>query len=84
MVYNVGDVLRCKKEVNSKELEMCNMNLVILPGDKFVIIDKDNYPDENPSHCYVLKKIFKKETVVIDAWNDEGHMILDDRFEVVA
>lgn len=82
MLYNIGDILVCKKRVNTQELEMTNHCFDIVPGDRYKITDKDDYPDDNPCHWYEMQSE-SDEAVVLNAWNDEGHMILDDSFVLV-
>jgi hypothetical protein len=80
MLYEIGDILICKKEINSSELEMSNPNINIHIGDKYIITDKDDYPNNNPCHWYELESQANKN-IYINAWNDEDHMVLDENFE---
>lgn len=80
MLYNIGDVLVCKDAVNTQCLEMCNPCFIIEVGDKYRITDKDDYSDDNHCHWYKLTSE-KDKNVILNAWNDEDHMILDDKFE---
>lgn len=82
MLYNIDDVLVCKESVNMRCLEMSNPNLDIKPGDQYKVTDKDDYPDENHCHWYELTSVID-EKIILNAWNDEDHMIIDDKFEVV-
>ncbi len=81
MLYNIGDVLICKKAVNTQCLEMGNPDFNIESDDRYEITDKDNYPDDHHCHWYELTSE-KDRSIVLNAWNDEGHMIIDDSFEV--
>lgn len=83
MLYNIGDVLVCKDTVNAQRLEMSNPNLDITTGDQYKVTDKDNYPDDNHCHWYELTSK-KDKNIVLNAWNDKGHMIIDDKFEKVS
>ena len=80
MLYNIGDVIICKEAVNTQCLEMCNPRFIIDVGDKYRITDKDEYPDDNHCHWYELTSE-KDDNVILNAWNDEDHMIIDDKFE---
>lgn len=82
MLYNIGDVLVCKESFNMRCLEMSNPNSDIRLGDQYKVTDKDDYPDDNHSHWYELTSVEDKN-IVLNAWNDEEHMIIDDKFEVV-
>ncbi len=82
MLYNIGDVLVCKGVVNTQCLEMTNPCFEIIEGDKYKITDKDDYPDDNSCHWYELTSE-KDKNIILNAWNDEGHMIIDDKFERV-
>ena len=80
MLYNIGDNLKCKKEVNTQNLEMCNPFFNIKIGDEYIVTDKDDYQDDNPCHWYELTSK-KDNNIALSVWNDEGHMIIDDTFE---
>lgn len=80
MLYNIGDVLVCKDTVNAQCLEMSNPNFDIKCGDQYKVTNKDNYPDNNHCHWYELTSE-KDENIVLNAWNDPGHMIIDDKFD---
>ena len=80
MLYNIGDVLVCKEAVNAQCLEMTNPCFDIKPGDEYIITDKDVYPNDNSSHWYELTS--RKDGIILNAWNDEGHMIIDDKFKL--
>lgn len=82
MLYNIGDILVCKDIVNARCLEMCNPNVDIKPGECYSVTDKDDFPDDNHCHWYELTSEIDK-SIVLNAWNDEGHMIVDDKFERV-
>ena len=82
MLYNIGDKLKCKKETNTQCLEMCNPCFDIKVGDEYIVTDKDDYSDDNHCHWYELTSK-QDDSVVLNAWNDEGHMIIDDTFEKV-
>ncbi len=77
MLYNVGDILVCKETVNTQCLEMTNPCFDIQPGERYEITDKDDYPY---GHWYELTS-GKDSGIILNAWNDEGHMIIDDKFE---
>lgn len=79
MSYNIGDILVCKKPINTTCLEMSNPNFDIKPGDRYIVTDKDNYPASNPCHYYELTSE-KDKNIVLNAWNDE-RMIVDKTFE---
>lgn len=81
MLYSVGDKLICKRKVNTRELEMCNIPYDIKVGDEYIVTDKDDYPDENHCHWYELTS--KDRNVKLSAWNDEEHMIIDESFEII-
>lgn len=81
MLYNIGDKLKCKKETNTQCLEMCNPCFDIKIGDRYMVTDKDDYPDDNHCHWYELTS--EDGSAVLSAWNDEGHMIIDDTFEMI-
>ena len=60
---------------------MCNPCFDIKVGDESIVTDKDDYTDDN--HCHWYKLTSKNDdSVVLSAWNDEGHMIVDDTFEM--
>ena len=80
MLYNIGDVLVCKNTVNAQCLEMTNPNFDIKCGDQYKVTDKDDFPDDNHCHWYELTS-GKDKNIVLNAWNDEDHMIIDDSFE---
>lgn len=80
MVYNIDDIIVCRDKVNAQCLEMSNPNFDIKEGDRYKITDKDDYPDENSCHWYELTSE-ENQNMVLNAWNDEGHMIIDDKFE---
>ena len=83
MLYNIGDKLKCKREVNSQCLEMSNPDFIINIGDIYIVTDKDDYPDDNHCHWYELTQE-KDKTVILNVWNDEPeHMIIEDRFEKI-
>lgn len=80
MVYEVGNVLICKSKVHTGCLQATNPSFEIEVGDRFVITDEEYYPD-NDCHWYELTS--EDESIVLDAWNDRGHMILDEKFKLV-
>lgn len=80
MIYSIGDELVCKKAVSTLCLEMTNMAFTIAVGDKYIVSDRDDFPDSNEYHWYELMSI-KDHHIVLNAWNDKGHMVIDDSFE---
>ena len=80
MLYYIGDVLVCKNTVNARCLEMSNPDFDIKPGDQYKVTDKDDFSDDHYCHWYELTSE-KDKSIVLNAWNDEGHMIIDDRFK---
>lgn len=80
MLYKIGDKLVCKQAVNAQCLEMTNPDFDINIGDVYIVTDKDDYPDDNRCHWYELASE-KDKDIILNAWNDEGHMIIDDSFE---
>lgn len=82
MLYNIGDVLICKYLVNSQCLEMTNPNFDIKAGERYIITDKDDFPEDNHCHWYELTNEVDRK-IVLNAWNDEGHMILGENFEIL-
>ena len=82
MLYNVGDVLVCQEAVNTQCLEMSNPCFEIKKGDQYRITDKDDYPADNFCHWYELMSE-KDESIILNAWNDEEHMVLDKKFQRV-
>jgi hypothetical protein len=80
MLYNIGDILVCKTAVDTRCLEMTNHSFIIMPEDRYIVTDKDDYPEEHHCHWYELTSE-KDKSIVLNAWNDEGHMIIDDKFE---
>lgn len=80
MLYNIGDILVCKIAVDTWCLEMTNHSFIIMPEDRYIVTDKDDYPEEHHCHWYELTSE-KDKSIVLNAWNDEGHMIIDDKFE---
>lgn len=83
MLYSIGDVLACKNTVNARCLEMSNPDFDIEPYDRYKVTDKDDFPDDH--HCHWYELTFEKDkSIVLNAWNDEGHMIIDDSFEKVS
>ena len=82
MLYNIGDVLTCKNTVNAQCLDVTNPNFDIKTGDQYKVTDKDDFPDDNHCHWYELTSE-KNKNDVLTAWNDSGHMIIDDNFEKV-
>ena len=79
MIYSVGDTLICKKKVNSGCLEMTNHYYDIMPGDKFVVTDTDDWPENAECHWYELVPL--NEDIVLNAWNDREHMVIDENFD---
>ena len=77
MIYNVGDILVCKKKVDSNCLEMTNPYIEIKPGDRFKVTDMHKY--EKCQWCEL--ESLKDKEIILNAWNDEDHMIIDDCFE---
>jgi len=61
---------------------MTNPCFDIMPRDQYKITDKDDYPDDNHCHWYKLTSE-KDNNVTLSAWNDENHMIIDDKFEIL-
>lgn len=83
MLYNIGDKLKCKQEVNSQCLEMSNHKFTINIGDIYIVTDKDDYPDDNHCHWYELTSQ-KDTSVIVNVWNDEpGRIMVDDNFEKI-
>lgn len=80
MLYNIGDILVCKTAVDTRRLEMTNHSFIIMPEDRYIVTDKDDYPEKHHCHWYELTSE-KDKSIVLNAWNDEGHMIIDDKFE---
>lgn len=82
MLYNIGDMLICTKEVNMQCLEMSNPDFNIKVGDIYIVTDKDDYPEENDCHWYELTS--KDKILVLNAWNDvSDHMIVDQSFRKI-
>ena len=79
MLYDVGDILVCKKEINSECLEMSNRNFDMMPGDKIIITDTGGEPEDAKCRWYEMVPLNRE--VVLNVWNDEGHMVIDDNFE---
>ena len=79
MIYNVGDILICKKKVNSGCLECTNHYYDIMPGDWFVITDTGDEPEDEECHWYELVPLNMK--IVLDAWNDKDHLVIDENFD---
>lgn len=83
MLYNIGDKLRCIKEIDTKCLELSNPKFIIEVGDIYIVTDKDDFPDDNHCHWYELTSK-KDRDIVLDAWNDKpDHMIIDEIFEKI-
>lgn len=82
MIYDIGDTLRCTKEMNTRQLEMTNPEFIIQVGDIYTVTDKDDFPDDNECHCYELTSS-KDEKLVLNAWDDEGHMIVSEGFKKI-
>lgn len=82
MLYNTGDILVCKETVNARCLEMSNPDFDIKCGDQYKVTDKDDYPDGHHCHWYELTSE-KDKDIILNAWNDMDHMIIDDKFEKV-
>lgn len=82
MLYNIGDILICKDNINAQCIEMSNPDFDIRIGDQYEVIDKDDFPDDNHCHWYELTSENDK-SIILNAWNDEDHMIIDDKFEEV-
>ena len=80
MLYNIGDVLVCKDTVNAQCLEMSNPDFDIKLDDRYKVTDKDNFPDDHHYHWYEFTSV-KDNSIVLNAWNDKEHMIIDDKFE---
>ena len=80
MLYNIGDILICKDNINAQCIEMSNPDFDIRIGDQYEVIDKDDFPDDNHCHWYELTSENDK-SIILNAWNDEDHMIIDDKFE---
>lgn len=75
MVYNIGDVIICKETINSQCLEMTNPCFDIKPGVEYIVIDKN---DNNS--WYELASC--DDAAVLNAWNEDGHQVLDEYFEI--
>ena len=60
---------------------MSNPDFDIECGDQYKITDKDDFPNDNYCHWYEIISE-KDKSIVLNAWNDEDHMIVDDKFEV--
>ena len=80
MVYNIGDVLMCKEKVNAQCLNLSNHYFEIKEGDLYKVTEKDDFSDKTHCYWYELTSL-DDENIVLTAWNDEGHMIIDDKFE---
>ena len=80
MLYNIGDILVCKNIVNTQCLEMTNPCFDVKSGERYKVTDKDDFPDDHHCHWYELTSE-KDTSIVLNAWNDEDHMIIDDKFE---
>lgn len=83
MLYNIGDVLVCKDIVNARCLEISNPDFDIMIGERYKVTDKDVYPDDHHCHWYELTSE-KDTTIVLNTWNDEDHMIIDEKIEKVS
>lgn len=80
MIYNIGDKLKVKKEINALCMDMENPDVIIPKGEIFTVTDKDDYPENNHCHWYELTS----ENGSLSAWNDSpDHMIIDDCFEIM-
>jgi hypothetical protein len=79
MLYNIGDIIVCNKTVNTQCLEMTNPDFDIKVGDEYRITDKDDYPDDNECHWYEITST-KDASMVLNAWNEPDHMIIDENF----
>lgn len=80
MLYNIGNVLECKNSVNTVCLEMTNPCFDIKPGDRYIVTDR---------HVYSIGSSWYELTsesdgrIILSAWNDEGHMVIDDNFNKI-
>lgn len=81
MLYDIGDKLKCKKEINTQCLEMCNPCFDIKIGDEYTVTDKSDRPADSP--CYWYELTSGNGDIVLNAWNDEGYMIIDEIFEKI-
>lgn len=81
MIYNIGDILICKKQVCTLCLEATNPEFEIMPGDRYIVTDKDEWPDDHHCKWYELNK--EGTDIFLNAWNDKpDHMIIDDSFKL--
>ena len=79
MIYNIGNILVCKKKLNSTCLGMTNHNYNIMLGDKFVVTDTDDWPENAECHWYEMVSL--NEDIVLNAWNDKDHLVIDENFD---
>lgn len=79
LVYNVGDILVCRKTVDTGCLEMTNPRFDIEPGDRYLVSDTEKY--ETCQWCGLTS--MEDDGITLNAWNDEGHMIIDECFEKI-
>lgn len=77
--YEIGDILVCKKRVHTGCLEMTNPYFYIEVGDRYIVTDKSEYFEETGSQYYELTSE-KDEDIILNAWNDRDHTVLDDNF----
>ena len=77
--YEIGDVLVCKKRVLTGCLEATNPYFYIEVGDRYIVTDKSEYFEETGSQYYELTSE-KDEDIILNAWNDRDHTVLDDNF----
>ena len=79
MVYEVGDILVCKSKIHTGCLQATNPWFDIEVGDRYIVTDKSEYFEETGSQYYELTSE-KDEDIILNAWNDRDHTVLDDNF----
>lgn len=77
--YEIGDILVCKNRIDTGCLEMTNHRFYIEVGDRYIVTDKSEYFEETGSQYYELTSE-KDEDIILNAWNDRDHTVLDDNF----
>lgn len=77
--YEIGDILVCKNRIDTGCLEMTNRRFYIEVGDRYIVTDKSEYFEETGSQYYELTSE-KDEDIILNAWNDRDHTVLDDNF----
>ena len=68
-----------RKSIQPVLLEATNHYYDIMPGDKFVVTDTGDEPENAECHWYELVPLNMR--IVLNAWNDKEHLVVDENFD---